>query len=84
MVGAEHAGERVDRALVRMMPEASRATVQRWIAEGRVKLDGKICRAKQVLRVGRDRVWAIGQLGTLSDPKWEPVSITVGDMPPSN
>jgi 23S rRNA pseudouridine1911/1915/1917 synthase len=34
------------------MPEASRATVQRWIAEGRVKVDGKICRAKQLVRAG--------------------------------
>jgi 23S rRNA pseudouridine1911/1915/1917 synthase len=34
------------------MPEVSRATVQRWISEGRVKLDGKICRAKQQVRGG--------------------------------
>ena len=34
------------------MPDVSRATVQRWIAEGRVKLDGKICRAKQLVRAG--------------------------------
>ena len=52
VLGAEVAPERVDRALVRLMPEVSRATVQRWIAEGRVKLDGKICRAKQVVRAG--------------------------------
>ena len=52
MLSADHAAERVDRALVRLMPEASRATVQRWIAEGRVKVDGKICRAKQLVRAG--------------------------------
>jgi 23S rRNA pseudouridine1911/1915/1917 synthase len=34
------------------MPEVSRATVQRWITEGRVKVDGKICRAKQQVRAG--------------------------------
>jgi 23S rRNA pseudouridine1911/1915/1917 synthase len=34
------------------MPDVSRATVQRWISEGRVKLDGKICRAKQQVRGG--------------------------------
>ena len=34
------------------MPEVSRATVQRWISEGRVKIDGKICRAKQQVRGG--------------------------------
>jgi 23S rRNA pseudouridine1911/1915/1917 synthase len=44
--------ERVDRTLSRLMPDVSRATVQRWIAEGRVKIDGKICRAKQLVRAG--------------------------------
>jgi 23S rRNA pseudouridine1911/1915/1917 synthase len=34
------------------MPEVSRATVQRWIDEGRVKVDGNICRAKQQVRGG--------------------------------
>jgi 23S rRNA pseudouridine1911/1915/1917 synthase len=37
---------------VRLLPEVSRATVQRWIGEGRVKVDGKICRAKQLVRGG--------------------------------
>ena len=30
----------------------SRATVQRWISEGRVKVDGNICRPKQTVRGG--------------------------------
>lgn len=34
------------------MPDVSRATVQRWIDEGRVKVDGKICRPKQQVRGG--------------------------------
>lgn len=42
----------MDKALVRLLPEVSRATVQRWIEEGRVKVDGKICRAKQLVRGG--------------------------------
>jgi 23S rRNA pseudouridine1911/1915/1917 synthase len=46
--------ERVDKALVRLMPEVSRATVQRWISEGRVKVDGKICRPKQQVRGGAE------------------------------
>ncbi|MDF3071074.1 MAG: Ribosomal large subunit pseudouridine synthase [Polyangiaceae bacterium] len=37
---------------MRLLPEVSRATVQRWIGEGRVKVDGKICRAKQLVRGG--------------------------------
>jgi 23S rRNA pseudouridine1911/1915/1917 synthase len=34
------------------LPDVSRATVQRWISEGRVKVDGKICRPKQLVRAG--------------------------------
>jgi 23S rRNA pseudouridine1911/1915/1917 synthase len=37
---------------VRLLPDVSRATVQRWISEGRVKIDGKICRPKQQVRGG--------------------------------
>lgn len=38
--------------LARLLPDVSRATVQRWISEGRVKIDGKICRPKQQVRGG--------------------------------
>lgn len=34
------------------MPEVSRATIQRWISEGRVKVDGRICRPKSQVRAG--------------------------------
>jgi 23S rRNA pseudouridine1911/1915/1917 synthase len=44
--------ERVDKVVARLMPEASRATVQRWISEGRVKVDGKLCRPKERVRGG--------------------------------
>ena len=37
---------------MRLLPEVSRSTVQRWISEGRVKVDGKICRPKQLVRGG--------------------------------
>src|SRR5436853_566840 len=36
----------------RVSPDVSRATVQRWISEGRVKVDGNICRPKQLVRGG--------------------------------
>jgi 23S rRNA pseudouridine1911/1915/1917 synthase len=42
-IDAELAGERVDKLLARLMPEVSRATVQRWIAESRVRVDGRVC-----------------------------------------
>jgi 23S rRNA pseudouridine1911/1915/1917 synthase len=54
VLGASESPERVDKVVVRLMPEASRASVQRWINEGRVKVDGKICRAKQVVRGGAE------------------------------
>lgn len=44
--------ERVDKVLARLMPDSSRATVQRWIGEGRVKIDGLLCRPKQQVRGG--------------------------------
>lgn len=52
VLAASEPPERVDKVVARLMPEASRASVQRWIAEGRVKVDGKICRAKQQVRGG--------------------------------
>ncbi|HEY3235746.1 MAG TPA: RluA family pseudouridine synthase [Polyangiaceae bacterium] len=38
--------ERIDRALARLLPGTSRATLQRWIGQGRVLLNGKPCRAR--------------------------------------
>lgn len=36
-------GERVDKVLSRLMPDTSRAAIQRWIREGRVHADGVVC-----------------------------------------
>ncbi len=52
LLGADEPRERIDKTLVRLIPDASRATVQRWIAEGRVKMGGRICRAKDLVRGG--------------------------------
>lgn len=52
VLAAHEPPERVDKALARLMPEASRSTVQRWISEGRVKIDGLLCRPKQQVRGG--------------------------------
>lgn len=43
---------RVDRALAEAFPDTTRATFQRWIAEGRVEVDGVRCRARDLLRAG--------------------------------
>ena len=41
-IPAELAGQRLDRALVAVFPDFSRARLQRWLAEGRVTVDGQI------------------------------------------
>ena len=52
VLGAEQRRERVDKVLARLLPDVSRATVQRWIEEGRVQVDGKPCRARDSVTSG--------------------------------
>lgn len=52
---AEWAGERLDIVLARLLPQYSRARLQRWMLEGRVLLDGAAASRKQ-LAVGGQRV----------------------------
>ena len=52
VLGAEQRRERVDKVLARLLPEVSRATVQRWIEEGCVQIDGNPCRARDSVRAG--------------------------------
>jgi 23S rRNA pseudouridine1911/1915/1917 synthase len=49
---AEGDPERLDRALSRLLPDASRSTLKRWIEEGRVSVDGKPARASARVRSG--------------------------------
>lgn len=44
--------ERADKALARLLPEVSRSTIQRWMAEGRVLVDGKPCRPRDAVGAG--------------------------------
>jgi 23S rRNA pseudouridine1911/1915/1917 synthase len=44
--------ERLDRALSRLVDDASRSTLKRWIEEGRVSVDGKPARASARVRAG--------------------------------
>lgn len=46
------ARERVDKALVRLLPHVSRAEVQRWIEAGRVLKSGAHCRPKDIVAPG--------------------------------
>jgi 23S rRNA pseudouridine1911/1915/1917 synthase len=47
-----HRAERVDRVLVELNSGLSRATIQRWIQENRVLVDGQPCRSKDRVRGG--------------------------------
>jgi 23S rRNA pseudouridine1911/1915/1917 synthase len=44
--------ERVDKALARLLPDVSRSTIQRWMGEGRVLVDGKPCRPRDSVTEG--------------------------------
>jgi 23S rRNA pseudouridine1911/1915/1917 synthase len=52
VVPAGSAGQRLDQALARLLPQYSRARLQQWIAEARVTVNGKSPRARDKLRGG--------------------------------
>jgi 23S rRNA pseudouridine1911/1915/1917 synthase len=52
VVTSEHDGERLDKALAALIPRVSRAIVQRWIGEQRVKVNGRTRRAKDLVAAG--------------------------------
>jgi 23S rRNA pseudouridine1911/1915/1917 synthase len=51
-IQADHGGERLDKVVARLLPDVTRATVQRWIEEGRVRVDGASCRSRDRVRPG--------------------------------
>ncbi|HEX3849692.1 MAG TPA: RluA family pseudouridine synthase [Polyangiaceae bacterium] len=52
LLGPEQRRERLDKVLARLLADVSRATVQRWIDEGRVLVDGKPRRARDSVTAG--------------------------------
>ena len=52
VLGAEQRRERLDKVLARLLSDVSRATVQRWIDEDRVRVDGKPCRGRDTVTAG--------------------------------
>jgi 23S rRNA pseudouridine1911/1915/1917 synthase len=49
---AGHKRERVDKVLARLLAPTSRATIQRWITEGRVHVHGSVCRPRDAVGAG--------------------------------
>jgi 23S rRNA pseudouridine1911/1915/1917 synthase len=60
LLGPEQRRERLDKVLARLLSEVSRVTVQRWIEEGRVQVDGKPCRARDSVSAGNTIVVEAG------------------------
>jgi 23S rRNA pseudouridine1911/1915/1917 synthase len=52
VLGPETERERLDKVLARLLPGISRSSLQRWIEEGRVLLDGKPCRVREMVGAG--------------------------------
>ncbi len=52
ILGAEHAGQRLDRVLARLLPEYSRGRLQQWIEDGLVLVDGACRRQREKVRGG--------------------------------
>ncbi len=51
-LGPEHAGLRLDKVLTQLIPGTSRGAAQRWIREGRVRLNAQACRPKHEVSAG--------------------------------
>ncbi len=52
VLGDDQEPDRIDKVIAGLIPQTSRVTVQRWIAEGRVLLDGRPCRARDAVHAG--------------------------------
>jgi 23S rRNA pseudouridine1911/1915/1917 synthase len=52
VLASGQARERVDKVLAQLLAPRSRSTIQRWIQEGRVSIDGAACRPRDFVRGG--------------------------------
>ena len=67
------AGERLDRALARLFPDFSRTRLQGWVRDGRVRLDGRVCRDTRARLDGGERVNLAP--GTVPAEDWTPQAL---------
>ena len=45
VVAENHEGQRMDSALVELLPEYSRTAIQRWVKEGQVSVGAKVVKS---------------------------------------
>ena len=55
VIAPECAGQRLDQALAKLFPDYSRSRLQRWLADGRILIDGATAVAKRTV-IGGERV----------------------------
>jgi 23S rRNA pseudouridine1911/1915/1917 synthase len=72
----ELAGQRLDSALARLMPEHSRTRIKGWIEGGAVKLDRVACRPRDIVEAG-SRIRVQMTLGEAAQPEVQPEAIAL-------
>ena len=72
----EMAGQRLDSALARLMPEHSRTRIKGWIEDGAVKLDRVACKPRDIVEAG-SRVRVQMTLGEAAQPEVQPEAIAL-------
>jgi len=72
----ELAGQRLDSALARLMPEHSRTRIKGWIEGGAVKLDRVACKPRDIVEAG-SRVRMQVTLGEAAQPEVQPEAIAL-------
>jgi 23S rRNA pseudouridine1911/1915/1917 synthase len=75
-VAPEQAGERLDRYLASVLPGHSRSQVQRLIAQGHVRVQGREVRANLVVKAG-DRIAVVVPTPAPATPEAEDIPLTV-------
>jgi 23S rRNA pseudouridine1911/1915/1917 synthase len=72
----EMAGQRLDSALARLMPEHSRTRIKGWIEDGAVKLDRVACKPRDIVEAG-SRVRVQMTLDKVAQPEVQPEAIAL-------
>ena len=54
VVAENHEGQRMDSALVELLPEYSRTAIQRWVKEGQVSVGGKVVKSSYKVEAGQE------------------------------
>jgi 23S rRNA pseudouridine1911/1915/1917 synthase len=89
-VPADLSGQRLDRALVALMPGYSRSRLQQWIEQGRVTLDGRVCKPREAVTTGQQirvslepqRIIESGPQALPLDVVYEDAALLVINKPP--